>query len=186
VQALAAIAVYVMSLVGPPTTVTCQSAEQWGADPAVRADIALYGFTPAAYTRIGNDTREIALGPFGCRYISQLLLRPGVGDESTRFAEGEALLLLIHESQHAAGWSGEADAECRAVAEFPAAVARLGISPAAARGLATGAAAYHASMPDYYRTGCEGPPTTFTSDLAGSDGTTSPAPQGAGLAGRAQ
>jgi hypothetical protein len=185
VQALAAIAVFVMSLVGPPTTVTCQSAEQWGSDPAVQADIALYGFTPAAYTRIGSDTREIALGPFGCRYISQLLVRPGVGDESTRFAEGEALLLLIHESQHAAGWSGEADAECHAVAAFPAAVERLGVSRAAARDLAAGAAAYHSSMPDYYRAGCDVPPAPV-SDLGDSDTTPAVTARGSGLAARAQ
>jgi hypothetical protein len=155
--ALAAIAAVVASLVGQPTTVTCQAAEQWASDPAVQADIALYGFTPAAYTRIGQDAREIALGPFGCRHLSLLLSSPRTGGERTRFAEGQALLLLIHESQHAAGWSGESDAECRAVAAFPAAVKRLGVSRAAAKGLATGAAAYHASMPDYYRAGCERP-----------------------------
>jgi hypothetical protein len=156
-HALAAIAAVVASLVGQPTPVTCASTEQWAADPAVIADVSLYGFTPAAYTRLGAGPPEIALGPFGCQYLSLLFEAPGTQDARTRFFEGEALLLLVHESQHAAGWAAEADAECRAVALYPSVAGTLGLSPAAVQGLAVGAAAYHASMPSYYRTGCEQP-----------------------------
>jgi hypothetical protein len=162
-QALAAIAAVVASLVGHPTPVTCASAEQWASDPAVIADVSLYGFTPAAYTRLGAGSPEIAVGPFGCQYLSLLFEAPGANDARTRFFEGEALLLLVHETQHAAGWAAEAEAECRAVALYPSVVATLGLSPAAAQGLAAGAAAYHASMPSYYRTGCEQP--TFVTEV---------------------
>ena len=176
-QALAAIAVIVASLVGRPTTVTCQPAEQWSSDPAVRADVELYGFTPAAYTRVGTETSEIALGPFGCRYLSLLVLRPADGDASTRFAEGEALLILVHESQHAAGRSGEADAECNAAALFPSVVLGAGVPRGASVALAEGAAAYHASMPDYYRSGCDRPPLVADVALAFDQARASPATQ---------
>ena len=96
-QALAAIAAVVASLVGHPTTVTCASAEQWASDPAVIADVSLYGFTPAAYTRLGAGAPEIAVGPFGCQYLSLLFEEPPANDAYTRFFEGEALLLLVHE-----------------------------------------------------------------------------------------
>lgn len=156
-QSLVTIAALVASLVGHPTPVSCNSAAQWAADQAVVADIGLYGFAPAAYTRLADPMPEIALGPTACQYLSLLMAQPGVGDSPTRFLEGEALLVLLHESEHASGWSGEADAECRAAARYPSVLGQIGVPAKAEQKLAAGASAYHASMPDYYRLGCEAP-----------------------------
>jgi hypothetical protein len=158
VQALAAIAAVVASIVGHPTPVTCETTAQWGSDPAVAADIALYGVEPAAYTRLGADVqREIVLGPFGCRYLTELFASPRTADSETRFYEGEALLMLLHESEHAAGWAAENDAECRAISAYLPVARTVGAPPAGVADLSAAAITYHESMPIQYRTGCEQP-----------------------------
>ncbi len=162
-QALAALAAFVASVVGHPVPVSCPSPSVWASDAAVVADTALYGFEPAAYTTLAAPRVEIVLGPAACTYASLLVTQPAPDDPQAEFVEGQALLLVLHESEHALGFAGEADAECRAVARFPDAMARLGVAGRRARGLAAGALAYHRSMPAYYRTGCEQP------DLAGAE-----------------
>lgn len=159
-QALAALAALVASVVGHPVPVSCPSATVWASDAAVVADTALYGFEPAAYTTLASPRVEIVLGPAACMYASLLVTQPLSDDPDTEFVEGQALLLVLHESEHALGFAGEADAECRAVARFPEALARLGVTGRHAQALAAGASAYHRSMPAYYRTGCEQPDFT--------------------------
>jgi hypothetical protein len=153
--ALAVLAALVASIVGHPVPVSCPAPEVWASDAAVAADTALYGFEPAAYTALASSGAQIVLGPTACTYASLLATQPSSDDPQAEFVEGEALLLVLHESEHASGWAGESDAECRAIARVPEAAAFLGVTGRHAQALEAGALAYHLSMPAYYRTGCE-------------------------------
>jgi hypothetical protein len=141
-------------IAGKRVEARCWSYQDWARIDAEYTALGLRSADPLdvveGRTLIGASTIQLSDGT--CSTLGLEKLEATVGAAAGQEAWGEAIKVIAHEAEHAAGISNEAVAECYAIQHVPMAATGYGLSRSVARAMASAVWRGYADEPSGYAT----------------------------------